>query len=271
MAELQPSQLDGATRLPFAEAIAFFRAKLQRLIPTLRWDDLWKAEHDAAFMVAGATEADLLADLAAAVEQAISQGSSIEQFRRDFRRIVAERGWTGWTGQGSAAGVAWRTRIIYATNTATAYAAGRYAQLREGGFAWWVYRHNDSVLHPRPQHLAWNGLTLPPDHPFWQTHYPPSGWGCLCYVVGTRSAAGARRLGGQPDKPLPDGWDAIDPATGEPPGIDRGWGYAPGSTRADTLRALTAKLQSLPAPLAKGLADDLARAGAGLVSAPPAP
>lgn len=271
MPDAQPSQIEGATRLPFAEAIAFFRAKLGNLIPTQAWDDLWKSQHDAAFMVAGATEADLLADLAAAIDQAISQGTGIGEFRKAFRQIVAQRGWTGWTGEGSAAGVAWRTRIIYTTNTATAYAAGRLAQIQAGGFDLWVYRHNDSVMHPRPQHLAWNGLTLPPEHPFWRTHYPPNGWGCRCYVVGTRSAAGSRRLGGDPDKDLPDGWDTPDARTGELPGIDKGWGYQPGGTVADTLAALTGKLQSLPTPLAKGLADDLARAATGLVQTPEAP
>lgn len=579
----QPSQIEGATRLPFAEAIAYFRGKLGNLIPTQAWDDLWKAQHDAAFMVAGATEADLLADLAAAIDQAISQGTGIDEFRKAFKQIVAQRGWTGWTGEGSAAGVAWRTRIIYGTNTATAYAAGRLGQLQAGGFDLWIYRHNDSVLHPRPQHLAWNGLTLPPEHPFWRTHYPPNGWNCFpgetpvrcapllglkafyrgkmveihtalgnrlaltvnhqvltrrgwvaaqklkkgdqlvgaagqvdaqlhgvvddeqapasaadlfesiarqglrivpvsahdfdgdalgmegeihvagadgvlmdvveaaqrqdvgegglasrlilpvepasaakgpalrstvfddattaqgvadgrfrntkplgdslladetraieghglalhlgvsgigcrpggaelplytarcgldgpppqpfglghaaqadaashqgagqwsaattdlfgklleanpgavaddeiieireyewaghvydfvtqtglilagglivsncrCYVVGARSAPGSRRLGGDPGKDLPDGWDAPDGRTGELPGIDKGWGYRPGGTVADTLAALTGKLQSLPAPLAKGLADDLARAATGLLAPPP--
>lgn len=267
----QPSQIDGATRLPFAEQIAFYRGKLGNLIPTQAWDDLWQAQHDSGFMVAGATEADLLADIATAIDQAISQGTSLDAFRRQFRQTVQQRGWTGWTGEGSAVGEAWRTRIIYSTNTSTAYAAGRLAQLKSGGFDLWVYRHNDAVAHPRPQHLAWNGLTLPSDSPFWRTHYPPNGWGCRCYVVGARHAAGALRLGGDPGKSLPDGWDAVDPRTGAPSGIDRGWGYQPGGTVADTLSALTGKLQTLPPQLARGLADDLARAAAGMVQATPAP
>jgi hypothetical protein len=62
-------------------------------------------------------EADLLADLAAAIDSAISTGASLGEFRKAFRQIVADRGWHGWTGEGSAAGQAWRTRIIYTTNT----------------------------------------------------------------------------------------------------------------------------------------------------------
>jgi len=249
--KLPSSRLSGVFKQPFPEQLAFFRQKLGRLVPTTRWDDLQKSAHDTAFMVAGATKADLLADLATAVERSIAEGKSLEAFRRDFRGIVERHGWHGWTGEGSKAGRAWRTRVIYTTNTATSYAAGRLAQLREGGFRYWVYRHNDSVERPRPQHQAWNGLTLPPDHPFWQTHYPPNGWGCRCYVVGARSERGARRLGGDPGKTLPEDWNAIDAKTGEPPGIGKGWGYRPGDTVSDTVATMAEKTRHWPYELAK--------------------
>ncbi len=236
-------------RLPFAGQIAFFRAKLGNLVPTARWDDLWKSAHDSAFMVAGAAKADLLADLAAAVDRAISEGAGLEAFRKDFEAAVKKHDWHGWTGEGSAKGRAWRTRIIYQTNLLTSYNAGRFAQLKAAGFRYWIYRHNDSVRHPRPQHVAWSGLTLPPDHPFWRTHYPPNGWLCHCYVIGTNNPERARRLGADPDKQPPDGWDAIDAKTGEPVGIDKGWGYAPGASVADRVSALAPKLGRLPARL----------------------
>jgi hypothetical protein len=237
--------LTGTFGKPFKEAVAAFRLRLGNLVPTAKWDDLWQDQHDRAFMVAGATKADLLADLAAAVDKAISQGTSLEEFRRDFRRIVEERGWHGWTGEGTKAGEAWRTRVIYRTNMRTSYAAGRMAQLVEGGFSLWVYRHGGSV-EPRLIHLGWDGLVLPPDHPFWATHAPPNGWGCSCYVVGARSFAGAQRLGGQPGKPLPGGWQKLDQKTGAPVGIDRGWAYAPGRTAARDIAVLAPKLETLP-------------------------
>ena len=34
-----------------------------------------------------------------------------------------------------------------------------------------MYHHNDAVISPRPQHLAWDGLVLPVDHPFWRTKF----------------------------------------------------------------------------------------------------
>ena len=251
MAGSLPSVMSGALGRPFDQQLAFFRGKLGNLVPTQRWNDIEKAAHDKGFMVAGAQKAELLQDLAMAVDHAMSEGTGIEAFRKDFRAIVERHGWHGWTGEGTARGRAWRTRVIYQTNMGTSYAAGRYAQLQEGGFSLWVYRHNDSVQHPRPQHLAWNGLTLPPDHAFWKTHYPPDGWGCQCYVVGARSNRGAQRLGGQPDKPLPDGWDQIDPKTGAPPGVDKGWDYAPGATVAHDVQVAAQQAAKMDYPLAK--------------------
>lgn len=236
-------------RRPFAEQVDFFRAKLGNLVPTQRWTDVWKAQHDRAFMVAGAAKADLLADLASAVEKAIADGESIDKFRARFAEIVDRHGWEDWTGSKTAAGRAWRTRVIYTTNAATSYAAGRLAQLKEGGFAFWVYKHSDNVLHPRPLHVAWDGLTLPADHEWWRTHYPPNGWGCKCYVVGARDARSARRLGGDPDRPLDPAWNETDPRTGEPIGIDRGWGYQPGATSSALLREFVPEYRDdLPPP-----------------------
>lgn len=236
-------------RRPFRQQLAALRLRLERLVPTARWDDLWQAEHDRAFVVAGAQKADLLADLAGAVDKAVSKGTTLDEFRRDFREIVERRGWHGWTGEGTARGEAWRTRVIYRTNVATSYAAGRRAQLIEGDFAWWVYRHGGS-REPRPHHLALDGIALPPDHPFWAKHFPPNDWGCSCRVFGARSEAGIRRVGGDPSKRLPEGWDRIDPRTGAPVGIGRGWAYAPGASVADDIiRLAREKAERLPAQL----------------------
>ena len=234
---------------PFAYQVAAFRLRLAELRGTAKWDDVWQSEHDRAFMVAGAMKADLLADLATAVDKAISQGVTLQDFRRDFRKIVEERGWHGWTGEGTKKGEAWRTRVIYRTNMATSYAAGRYAQLTEGNYAFWIYFHGNS-REPRLQHLAWDGLILPPDHEFWASHFPPNGWGCTCRVSGARSMASAVRRGGKADLKLPSSWAMRDPKTGTPVGIGKGWSYAPGASVAATVSSLVPKLEALPPELA---------------------
>jgi len=242
------ADLTGTFKRPFPEQVAFFRGKLGNLVPTRTWRDLEREAHDSAFMVAGAMKADLLADLAAAVDKAVTQGRTLDAFRRDFRSIVERNGWHGWTGEGSAKGEAWRTRVVYATNMRTAYAGGRYAQLQE--FPVWVYRHGGSN-HPRLDHLAWDGLMLPREHAFWERHYPPNGWGCSCYVTGAAGQRTALRVGGNPDKKLPDGWDRIDPRTGTPPGIGKGWDYAPGRSRAAEISALAGKVRHWDYQVAK--------------------
>lgn len=243
-----PSSLSGVFGQPFAEQIAFFRQKLGNRVPTRRWTDLQGEAHDTQFMVAGALEADLLTDLANAAEKFINEGRGIEEFRRDFRSIVAKNGWTGWTGEGSTKGEAWRVGVIYRTNAYTSYAAGRFAQLKAGNFPFWVYRHGGSQ-EPRVQHLGWNGLVLPPDHEFWITRYPPSDWGCSCYVVGASSEAAAQLLGGDPDKQLRPGWNRIDARTGLPIGIGKGWNYAPGRSVAGAVNAVAAKYDKWPADI----------------------
>lgn len=146
--EAARSTVEGA-RQEFLEQIEFLRRKLN--LPSETWRDIQRAAHDRAFVVAGATKADLLHDLRKAVDKAV-QGGSIGEFRKNFAEIVAKHGWTGWTGEGTKAGEAWRTRVIYQTNLMTSYAAGRRAQLLDPDLVkrrpFWRYVHNDSVTHP---------------------------------------------------------------------------------------------------------------------------
>lgn len=251
-----PSALDGA-RQQFQEQIDSFKKKLN--LPTQRWDDIWQGAHDRAFIVAGAQKADLLNDLRAAVDKSVA-GQSIGDFRKQFEAAVAKSGWSGWTGEGTTAGRAWRTRIIYQTNMASSYAAGRWAQLNDPELLavrpFWRYIHRDGVLHPRPNHKQWgdSGLTLRHDHPFWLTHFPPNGWGCHCYVQAVRVPKP-----GDATTP-PEGWDTTDPKTDAPPGIDKGWAYAPGANADTPLRQMVQdKLITYPDAIAKALTVDVNR------------
>ena len=243
-------------RKPFTEQVAAFRLRLGNLVPTSAWDDLQHSAHDRGFMVAGAMKADLLADLGAAVDRAIAEGAGIEAFRADFRDIVTRHGWHGWTGEGTAKGEAWRTKVIYRTNMATSMAAGRWAQLVDGKFKYLIYQHSGAA-HPRLDHLSWDKLVLPFDHEFWQTHYPPNGWGCGCKVRGAHTLAGARRIGGDPDKPLPDNWNNIDPKSGTPAGVGKGWDYPPGHSVAHTINTMAEKTVNWPYSIARAFMDDL--------------
>lgn len=242
---------DFAFNTPFQEQIDFLRAKLR--LPTERWDDIQRSAHDRAFIVAGAAKADLLTDLHESLTQAATDGRGLDAWRKDFRQIVKDHGWERWTGQGTKGGEAWRTRVIYQTNMSTSYAAGRYKQLTEPGFLalrpYWRYIHSDSVMHPRPWHLAWHGLTLLASDEFWKAHFPPNGWGCQCRVtaVSKREGEASARAGlGH----VPEGTDAIDGKTQAPVGIDKGFDYAPGASVNKPMQEfIDAKLLNLNAPI----------------------
>ena len=223
-----PDDIATAIDLPFKEAIDFFRQKAR--VPTSDWTGVWRTAHSHSFMVAGATSDALLGDFQKAIQKALDKGTTLAEFRKDFDGIVERHGWA-YNGTPS-----WRSRIIYETNLSTAYSAGRYAQMTEPGalavYPYWQYVHSGS-RHPRPQHLAWNGLTLRADDPFWAAHYPPNGWRCGCRVKPV-SDRGLRRMGKTaPDASPPTAtrpWR--NPHTGEvhqvPVGIDPGFDYNPG-------------------------------------------
>ena len=252
------SELNVGLGTPFEAQIAYLRQKLR--LPTERWDEIQNAAHDRAFVVAGAAKADLLADLHQAVLDRASDGLGLQAFRKDFKAIVAKHGWSGWTGEDTPEGVAWRTRVIYQTNMSTSYAAGRWREMNDPEVLalrpYWRYIHSDGVLHPRPHHLAWHGLTLLATHDFWKTHFAPNGWGCQCRIVSVSRQEGLKSARAGLDEP-PEGWNQLDPKTGAPAGIDKGFAYAPGASLQEEARLLVqAKAAKLPEPLAQALLDD---------------
>ena len=238
MPDTRTTELNVGFGTPWQEQIDFLRNKLR--IPTDRWDDIQRGAHDRAFMVAGAAKVDLLEDLQSALIKG-AEGGGLTGFRKDFKTIVAKHGWTGWTGEGSKVTEAWRTKVIYQTNMSTSYAAGQRNKFLEPEYRklhpYWRYIHSESVLHPRPLHLSWHGLTLPFDHPFWKTHFAPNGWGCQCRIttVSKREGEASAKAGlGEP----PAGWDLRDPKTGAQVGIDKGFDYAFGADAQTPLRQL---------------------------------
>lgn len=250
-----------ATSLPFSEQIAFFRRKLN--LPTNAWTDIYTREHDYAFVVAGANRDALVQDFRQAVDKVIAEGGTLEQFRKDFDRIVATHGWSYNGGHN------WRSRVIYETNLRSSYMAGRYAQLQQvkATRPYWQYIHSDAVEHPRPEHQAWNGLVLHADDPWWQQHFPINAWGCQCSVRAL-SERDLQRLGKSgPDQAPPVVMETRTigqrspggPRTVEvPQGIDPGFEYIPGKARLESAIPLPREGElAIPAP-APGLPNRMA-------------
>jgi uncharacterized protein with gpF-like domain len=212
--------------LPFKQAIDFFRKKLN--MPTNAWYDVYGAAHEKAFMIAGATKADLLSDMRAAVDEAIAEGTTIEAFRKAFDSIVETHGWSYKGGRN------WRTRVIYHTNVRQAYNAGREIQMNEPALRerrpYGLYRVGFSKEH-RPEHLEKDNMVVPLDSTWWDYWTPQNGWGCNCKKFAL-SARDVERRGltvtDAPDIPM----QTVEIADGRqvtvPVGIDPGFDYRPG-------------------------------------------
>ncbi len=246
---------------PFREQLAFFLRKLS--LPTRAWTDVYAAEHDVAFMVAGAMKAALLADLHGAVQKAIEGGSTIQAFRKLFDAIVEAHGWQYQGGRN------WRTRVIFDTNVRQSYHAGREAQMADPALKrrrpYGLYKHGDSV-NPRPHHLAWDGLVLPLDDPWWDTHSPQNGWGCKCKKF-TLSERDLKRRGLTVGEAPEVVWETkVVGARGPSPrvvtvpeGIDPGFEYRPNAaargqrTREELLR----RAEGMPEEIRAALAAEL--------------
>jgi len=211
--------------LPFDAQIAFFKKKLA--LPTRSWTDIIHGNHDHAFVVAGANRMALVEDFQTSVQKAIENGTTLADFRKDFDRIVKERGWE-YNGKRG-----WRTRVIYETNLRTSYQAGRYTQLQKMEF--WQYHHSPASENVRQQHVAWDGLILPKSDPFWNTNYPPNGFGCKCTVTGFSKSAMKRKGLSPSESPklkmhkVKIGARGANPRrVTVPEGVGPGFAYAPG-------------------------------------------
>jgi len=220
-------------RLQFSEAIDFFQQKIR--LPSSGWTDIWQEQHSHAFVVAGAAHDALVEDFYNAIRQARDQGTGYPAFRKQFDEIVAKHGWAHNGAPG------WRSKVIYDTNITQAYNAGREQQMQAVKHLrpYAEYRHT-SIEHPRLAHKAWDGLILPLDDPWWDTHTPQNGWGCKCrkYSLSRLEAQREWEKKGKtgPDEAPPIEWEErVVGKTGSAPrtvrtpvGIDPGFAYNPG-------------------------------------------
>ena len=166
----------------YKEAVDYFKQKIN--IPTKRWNSLKGAMHTRAFTIAGAMRADILLDFRNAVDKAISNGDSLQDFRDNFYKIASK-----WRESDPSFDEkmqkpkygAWRSKVIYQTNMLTAAAAAQERQARELPD---VFTHAKYVCMMLPgsreEHKQWNGTVLPVNDPWWEKHSPPNGFGCLC-------------------------------------------------------------------------------------------
>jgi SPP1 gp7 family putative phage head morphogenesis protein len=270
---------DGLTPAEFArlfaltpEGAAQYLAGRDALTVTYDWRALWQDEHAQQFTVSRLTRLDLLKAVQEGITQSVGGDLSRRDFARNITQLLQKAGWWGNIevtdpSTGEVLETRFdprRVKLIYDTNTRMAHSAGRWERIQEakGTHPYLRYITKDDA-RVRVSHAAWHNLTLPVDDPWWQTHYPPNGWGCRCramamsqrdYDKGLSPKGDALKTVAPDSEPV--GW--LNKLTGEveqvPNGIDPGFAYNVGEAagRAAVLlkQKLAGALQSGVAPVA---------------------
>lgn len=223
----------------FTQQADALRQRLGTLLPSDRWTDTLGEVNNWGFAVAGAKKDSLLQSIGQALLETMQDGRDVRHFQRQFAAIVTREGWT-YRGP-----IGWRARVIFETNLGQSREAGKWRQITEAraaGRELWVRYVATMDLATRPEHAAWNGTILPPEHPWWRTHSPKNGWGCRCTVLmvspGMMKREGWKVSEQAPAVEMED--RTINTAAGPqrvrvPKGIDTGFGHSPGQRPMDAL------------------------------------
>ena len=237
------------------KAIEYFKAKGYTF--SWDWQDTWQEAHAKAFTVAKAMRKDVLQDIREMVQKSLDEGITFQQFKKELTPKLQAKGWWGRkvigdeTGaQAVQLGSPRRLRTIYQTNLQTAYMAGRYQDFMDNvdDRPYWQYI---AVMdaRTRPAHAALHGKVFRYDDPFWNSHYPPNGWGCRCRVRalsdGNLKTKGIKpessdgklstidKLVSRKTGELQEVTAYHDPVTGMEIAPDAGWSYNPGKAALD--------------------------------------
>lgn len=237
--------------LPPDDTVRAFDARGE-LRTSVRWSEMFHADHARAFTVAKVAKLDLLETIRTSLADVIHNGGTFEQWQANIVPDLQRAGWWGrvqdreLTGTDQAIIVGpRRLRTIYDTNLRVSRAAGQWARIQESKAVSPFLRYSAVMdTRTRPLHRQWHGTILPVDHPWWDTHFPPCGWRCRCTVM-QLSERSLRAFGWKvSDKPPPSGpgrrfWPTgADKPVLVPAGIDPGFGYNPGKT---SMRAIAEK------------------------------
>lgn len=96
---------------------------------------------------------------------------SFTEFRKEAAKTMDE-----WVGN-------W-LRTEYDTAIASAQMASRWVEYeRDADILPMLEYQTAGDERVRASHKVLNGIVKPVNHSFWDTHYPPNGWGCRCDVV----------------------------------------------------------------------------------------
>jgi len=193
------------------------------------WSGVWVAERPRAFVVEQIVRGYQLLDVQKALVKSLKDGTTKERSIKELDPLLQQKGWKPKRDGGTPCGL----ERIYEINRRTASAVGQWNRIQRSKeiLPYLLYANGRSRQHCR-DHAALAGICLPVNHRFWNTHFPPNGWGCECFVrqvshVERERLEKAGKIRTTDPPILKKCW--IDAETGEErmvaEGIDPSWGY----------------------------------------------
>jgi SPP1 gp7 family putative phage head morphogenesis protein len=147
-----------------------------------------------AFRVAGITSVNLVTEVHQAIDDAIANGTTLDDFKKRVGAKLADE----WGAPNAR-----RVETIFRTNVQSAYNAGRWAEMNRPAVLavrpFWKYV---AILDGRTTATCapLNGVIAKHDDAFWESHFPPLHFNCRSTVV-SLSRGETERAGGV--KPVP--------------------------------------------------------------------
>ena len=261
MPDLLESTNDWKT-VQFTDAIDYLTNKLD--IPVEVRSQVATAMQETAFYVTGMTRAEALAEVHSSLNNIITNGGTISDFKKEFKAI-AER--TGFTPR---EGISRRAETVFETNMHSALNAGIMQRMRETV----TTRPYASLLTAGGARTCGNcsmmgGVTMTIQQ--WDTRGgPPFHHRCRCELrsfsvtqverydlkisdPATDSVTRLEKNGATRQIPLNATYQYVNPRTGKvesiPEGISPGFNYPKGTSNARVNEAVVSKANELPAPL----------------------
>ena len=188
--------------LPFEEAI---RAFMERgVITPAEFRQLSDDARQRAFSATSLASQGVIERAYRRLLESLQSGGTMDDFARQLREDSISLGVTP-ANPGYV-------ELIYRTNTASSYGAGRYRQIRSPAVIaarpYVEYRtsRDDRV---RQSHAALDGLVFRQDDPDWSRYAPPNGFNCRCVTVVRRDPGSKRVVRASDLSVVPDaGFDA---------------------------------------------------------------
>jgi len=241
---LTPAEFAELARLPPADAMRWMQGRAHGAL-TFSWQDLMQEEHSRQFTVSRLARLDLLQSVHESLSRSVAGDLSRRDWMRDAEQLLRQAGWWGEKqvldpNTGKMVKTTFnpaRLQLIYDTNTRQAASRGQWERALRAQdshpYLRYITMRDDRV---RQEHAAWDDVTLPIDHPFWQTHRPPCGYRCRCRFTSVNRAdydKGVTPRGTPMVKKAPpaETREVVNRRTGEvmsvPKGVDPGFGASP--------------------------------------------